>query len=160
MSLLLLVSSCHSTIYRFTAAGRHHSFPVYFPCGRGSGWGCYEFVTLVPCWPSYSVFRYCNTVTVKVQQCSLTLYALSLWFLQYVCPCMNVQASRKDMFIFIVNVHNSPIIYELFLCKEKKCIACTALAAINKSISLYLIVISLEANGGCQDKESCLFMCS
>lgn len=136
-----------------------------FPCGGGIGWGCYEFITLVPCWPSYSVFRYSNSVTVKVQQCSLTLHALSLWFLQYVCPCMNVQASRKDVFIFIANVHNSPIIYELFLCKEKALHAllwsfCLKIAAINKSISLYLTVISPEANGACQNKESCLFMCS
>lgn len=57
--------------------------------GRGGcRWGCDEPVTPVPCWPSYNLFKYCNTVRVRAQQCfSLlplcdSLHAgLYLWFM-------------------------------------------------------------------------------
>lgn len=59
-------------------------------CRRGCRWGggrCDEPVTLVPCWPSYNLFKYCTTVTVIAQQwfplrsvCDSVHAGLYLWF--------------------------------------------------------------------------------
>lgn len=56
--------------------------------GLGGGGGSDEPVTPVPCWPSYNLFKYCNTVTVTARQwlCLLpvcdSLHArLYLWFI-------------------------------------------------------------------------------
>lgn len=36
--------------------------------GVGGGGGSDEPVTPVPCWPSYNLFKYCNTVRVTARQ--------------------------------------------------------------------------------------------
>lgn len=57
---------------------RYAFFPLWEEgeVGLGwGGWGCYEFVMRVPCWPSYSTV-FSDAVTG--QECSLTLHVLCL----------------------------------------------------------------------------------